>query len=904
MRCLPHFILCQAVIVLAICILRLYPQTQTWTTNAFTALRFAGSLSITTKDEESAVPLTSLPVCEHSFALSLPPVSPEQTVVYVSCDGSDDNIGTSATAPLLTLNHTLSFVSFLLQQTGRVPRIRLAPCHYPLTAGLLISADISGRTDEPLIIEATADVTTTHRHSPHDDVSGLNDGHRSSTAVLMGGRMLLPECFTRIGPSSNVSRVIAESVLSAVIAIHLPTCLSLSLADLNLSPLTSIGFSEPLIPSHSLVFSRHTPLTLARWPNEGEDWLRTGTVHSVGSIIRNGETDRRPFTFQSSADAAEHMRRWQQHRGGRSVDASDEVWMMGYWTYDWAEQSVQIDSVRFGDNATANISSAQPSHYGVKEARRYYFYNILDELDAPGEYYIDRQTGWLYVIPPLSDHRHGVSDSELSIALMTTPLITFDHVSNVILRGLTLELTRGTAVRIIGGDHLVIDECVIRRIGNVGVMCGYGAAPNPTYRASVVDVDIAGSDVVGDMGPAIYHRNFIDTLWNRECGTHHTVTRTHIHHTGAGGIIMGGGDRLTLTSGHNRIVNNHIHTFSTLWHTYRPAIWHDGVGGEIAHNRIWDGPHAAVLLNGNDHVVELNDISHVCQETSDVGAIYIGRDWTQRGHVIRHNFLHHISGLRMTSPSQYERVGIDSNAIYFDDLSSGSSVIANIFYRVQRAVFIGGGRDFVVQNNVMIQVEVPVHIDSRALNSHKGLAVSEDATIYKRLKRIPFDTGVWAERYPLLSTMLANTPAAPLNNEVTANVFLLCGKLRIVSEVDRTRWRNWRFHSETRNTSANETPIAAIAEMKIGSSRALYCQATHNQSSPLAAVDLYDERSLQEFTPAMTASAVDWAAIGGVCAARIPIPPTALRINDSHIAAVLSAWKPIPNDMIGPCCVA
>ena len=35
----------------------------------------------------------------------------------------------------------------------------------------------------------------------------------------------------------------------------------------------------------------------------------------------------------------------------------------------------------------------------------------------------------------------------------------------------------------------------------------------------------------------------------------------------------------------------------------------------------------------------------MCQDTGDVGAFYIGRDWTSQGHIIKYNYWHDITGM-------------------------------------------------------------------------------------------------------------------------------------------------------------------------------------------------------------------------------------------------------------------
>ena len=120
--------------------------------------------------------------------------------------------------------------------------------------------------------------------------------------------------------------------------------------------------------------------------------------------------------------------------------------------------------------------------------------------------------------------------------------------------------------------------------------------------------------------------------------------------------------------------NNHIHLYGRWNRMYQPAVTIGGVGHRVAHNRIHDAPHMAVSFNGNDHVIEFNEIHHVCTESNDAGAIYSGRDWTWRGTVIRHNLFYEITGFQ----------GKGWVGVYLDDMLCGTLIYGNLFYRVTR----------------------------------------------------------------------------------------------------------------------------------------------------------------------------------------------------------------------------
>ena len=147
----------------------------------------------------------------------------------------------------------------------------------------------------------------------------------------------------------------------------------------------------------------------------------------------------------------------------------------------------------------------------------------------------------------------------------------------------------------------------------------------------------------------------------------------------------------------------------------------------------------------------------MCFETGDVGAFYMGRDWSQRGILIRHNFFHDIHG-----PHTHGAM-----AVYLDDAASGIRVFGNIFLRAGRAAFIGGGRDNTVENNIFVDCAASVHVDARGVGwMHE--TIEQDMPV--RLRSMPFRESPWKDRYPQLLTLLEDEPGLPKYNVVRRNI--------------------------------------------------------------------------------------------------------------------------------------
>ncbi len=438
------------------------------------------------------------------------------------------------------------------------------------------------------------------------------------------------------------------------------------------------------------VFFGEDRMTLARWPNEG--FTHIEDILGIEPVDVRGTKGDKVGKFVYEGD-----------RPSRWLDEPD-LWVHGYWFWDWADERQPVKEI---DPEARTIEVEEPyHHYGYREGQWYYAYNVLAELDQPGEWYIDREAKVLYFWPP-----GDLAETDVHVSVADR-LVTVANASWVTLQGLTLEYSRGTAVNVSGGTHNSIVGCTFRSIG------GSAAGVN---------------------------------------GRNHRIAHCDARALGRGGFHVNGGDRKTLTPGNNVVENCHIHHFGQWQRMYVPGVRLGGVGNRVTHCLIHNAPHQAISFGGNDHVIELTEMHSVCFEANDAGAIYAGRDWTTRGTVIRHNYMHHVNGHQ----------GRGAVGVYLDDMWCGTKIVGNVFYRVIRAAFIGGGRDNEVLNNIFVECPRAVHIDARALGWASG---SVDTTMTNRLKAMPYTDPLWRERYPKLPGILEDEPAAPKGNLVARNI--------------------------------------------------------------------------------------------------------------------------------------
>jgi hypothetical protein len=439
------------------------------------------------------------------------------------------------------------------------------------------------------------------------------------------------------------------------------------------------------------LFFQDKPMMLSRWPKD--DFVKIIDLVGGDPVDVRGTKGDLNGKFMYEGD---RPKRWNDEK---------DIWVHGYWFWDWSDQRHKVESI---DTEKRVISVIPPYHgYGYRVGQWFYFFNVLAELDTPGEWYLDRETGILYFWPP-----SPVDQGQPTVSVLDT-LVTMRNVSYVTMQGITFEAARGNAVLINNGQHNRITGCTLKNLGGWAVIISGG-----------VDNGVVGCD---------------------------------IYETGNGGISMSGGERETLTPAGQFADNNHIHHYGRWNRMYQPAISISGVGNKASHNLIHNAPHMAISFSGNDHVMEFNEIHSVCYESNDAGAIYSGRDWTMRGTVIRYNYLHHINGFE----------GRGCVGVYLDDMFCGTTIYGNLFYKVTRAAFIGGGRDCIVENNIFVDCVPSLHIDTRAMgwaSYHVGTTMTD------RLKEMPYKNTLWSKRYPELVGILDDEPAAPKGNMILRNI--------------------------------------------------------------------------------------------------------------------------------------
>jgi len=428
---------------------------------------------------------------------------------------------------------------------------------------------------------------------------------------------------------------------------------------------------------------------LARYPNYDEQNPVTGGYLYVADSAKGAS--KREFNFKGGS-----LRKW-----AHPEDAEVVIFPGPNYTSD----VLRILSIDLNNEV---VRLWQDASYDITAGNRFYFQNILEELDSLGEWYFDRRDKMLYFWPPAAASLESVNIPVVNSIIEVKPKKYFDKYnvapSYIRFEGFTLEACEGSAIVINGANNIVVSKCTIRNAGRHGIEINDG------FQNEAIGNDIC--------------------------------------EVGANGILVSGGNRKKLTPGRNRIENNYIHNIGVFNKT-ASGIECRGVGNVISHNLIHSTPRAGIWFDGNDHLIEYNHIHHVNRETQDSGIIYSSQiDWTKRGNNVQFNYLHDSGGYGLNSASEKWQTPFETYGIYLDDWTSGTNVYGNVIRNTAfGGILIHGGRDNIVENNIIIEGGRLGQIVYSGWPATEPTAQQWLPQMYAKIKEMGYT------KYPLLSTI-------------------------------------------------------------------------------------------------------------------------------------------------------
>ena len=445
-------------------------------------------------------------------------------------------------------------------------------------------------------------------------------------------------------------------------------------------------------PSWSEFYADGKPMHLSEWPDESP--LPLDSVVSPGKgYYQNKDNE----GFGTIAFREDRPLEWKDPTQG---------WIYGCFRYGWTCEMVPIAAM--GPGKTFTAGDLTNYGFGFQPGEKFQHWRVLnipEEVTLPGEYSLDANAKKAVLMLP-----EGTGRLEMSV--MTEPLLILSGCGNVTFKGLEIFCSRGIGIDIRQGKDVRIEDCDIHGLGQV---------------AAVIDSD------------------------SRRCG----LSGCHLHDLGSGGVELAGGDRKAIIRGDNYVENCRIHNYNRIESQYRVGVIMNGLGNRVTGCEFYDSASMAILLHGNDQTVEYCNIHHVCLDIEDNGAIYHGRNFSQRGSVLRWNYVHDID------------VPFNVRAFYHDDGSGAVEVYGNVFQRISSPpVQIGGGSYIYYHDNIFLDIPcAAIKVDGRLKTwGADRLPICRDSVA-------AVDGPAFRTHYPEFASYYEGDSAEPQHNRLINNTF-------------------------------------------------------------------------------------------------------------------------------------
>ena len=340
---------------------------------------------------------------------------------YVSTKGNDKNNG-SIESPVASLTAAQKLVQNYKAKNTKGITVHIAPGQYNLATTFVLNEQDSGQAGKEITWQAD----------------------KIGTVTITGGKNIQPSAFSKVKDAAIIKRL-NENTVGRVLQVHLP---SIGINDFGSHK--QFGHTVAVTPAPLQLFFNGDPMTLARYPNKG--YIKIGKVIDKGSVPRSLDKSNRGGKFQYTD--ARHAK-WQ---------GQEDVWLSGTFNYGYADDYINVKSI---DTLQKTVQLAMPHLYGIASGRDFQQYaaiNILEELDSPGEWYLDRKSGILYFWPPTN-----ITNASIMVSMLEDPIIAMEGVSHINLSGITFEVARGIGIYMERGNHNAIAGCTVRNIGNNGI---------------------------------------------------------------------------------------------------------------------------------------------------------------------------------------------------------------------------------------------------------------------------------------------------------------------------------------------------------------------------------------------------------------------------------------------------
>ena len=613
--------------------------------------------------------------------------APTETIrIYVSAtEGSDDNPGT-IDAPVKTIQSAKERVKQYDRTKNRV-EIILRGGDYRVSKTLNFESSDSGTKENPVVYKAYEGEKVYIKASVPLDISKAK---RVTDPKILD--RLYDDVETRIIEIDLAEQGIDSSMLWEPQNIK-----------------GQYQMTEGPAMYNAIYFDNNEQM-LACWPNDREYdyWDKTLTDSS--------------FTITT-----DNIKRWGK---------AENTWIGIFPLHDYNYSNKSVTKIDIENKTIHTLADSSNPIKGYR-SKRWKIFNLMEEIDIPGEYYSDYDSAKLYFFPP-----DVITDKTLEISLLETPIMNFAEADNITFQGIEFCQTRSSAVTLKDIDNIDFIDCTFKDIG-------YDAINTSATQKAVT-------------AAATWQAQSKNGAYNMD------IKGCFFENIGCRAILTNGaGDIDTLTS--SNIVIEDCYITRTAQKAFWDAIWMYGCGVTVRNCIISNIPHQAIRLYGVDLTVEYNDIHDVIREDDDAAAVYGGQNELLRNWNVKYNYIHDVVSIQQM---QYNA----TLGLYFDDGELGNTGMYNIFRNMRIGYNSNQAADTLVQYNTFIDIIKPI-------STHGADRLSGDIVTQYKLHRTLeelhndiYDPELYYERFPNLKEVV-NKGTNPLKfTKYSDNLMVDCGQ--------------------------------------------------------------------------------------------------------------------------------
>lgn len=590
---------------------------------------------------------------------------------FVAGNGSDSAEGTKE-APFATVSRALEEYAGLTEDEKKEwSAIYIRGGEYELTEPISLTYDIAGE---------------------YGSAKLFIGAYNNESVMLKSTRTVTGDKLTRVSPENTSNEIISRINDNAEVLYYV------SYSDLGIEKME--GYEYGTSGKKPVLTYNGKAGILARYPNGGDTYIYEvldSGYDDEKNYTENVEfipTDKKPFTWQPSNE----------------IGISGQLCVTWYYnhmqsTFDYEKSTVKTparQTVSQGNRCAVNLVNHP------EDKAHFYYYNVFEEIDMPGEWCSSDAEQRIYIYPEGGTVN---PDDEIKISgPLSDYAIKAENISDLIIDSILFDTVK-RGISFSGCERAAAQNCKFNNIsGHCALIseCKSSGIINSDFTNSYSGISISGgkSDII-NLSPS---RNFIQNCYLNQ------IEATCINIGESCGNIVS----------HN-LAENYRGSFVGLF---------GGCENVIEYNETYAGG-----LNGNEAYI-----------------IYVDGQFTARNNHIRYNYIHD------ASPDAYEiLLGV---GVAFDDLGENNYAYQNVFKNMSGGVSVNGGDNNIIDGNVMIDSKYSAGTTDKMYGNEMlyGESMLNDTEssrlLYKYYRYGLFDNTSWIRRYPYASDRIAYLEAA------------------------------------------------------------------------------------------------------------------------------------------------